>query len=143
MARIGNITFACENPRALAEFWAAVLGYELDPVQGELREALVAAGMSEDDIDSELAAHDPNDAGPRLYFQRKEKSATSTIPIHLDVNVGSDVEPELRRLRELGATFVETKSRSVGRFSETWTVMRDPEGNPFCVQGARGDSPPS
>jgi hypothetical protein len=140
MARIGNITFACENPIALAEFWCGVLGYELDRVEGELADALLAAGMTQDELESECAARDPTGAGPRLYFQRKQKSPTSTIPIHVDVNIPADVDrdAELQRFRDLGASFVETKSRSVGRFSETWTIMRDPEGNPFCVQQARG-----
>jgi hypothetical protein len=137
MARVGNITFACEDPLALAGFWAAVLGYELDRADGELRDALLAAGMSEADIDSECGVRDPAGNGPRLYFQRKQKTPTTTAPLHLDVNVDGDVEGEIRRLLELGASFVETKTRSVGRFSETWTVMRDPEGNPFCVQGPR------
>lgn len=139
MARVGNITFACRDPLALAEFWCGVLGYELERVDGELREALLAGGMAESDVDGECAARDPAGARPRLYFQRKEASPTTTIPIHIDVRIGADedLDAELQRFRDLGATSVETKSRSVDRFSETWTVMRDPEGNPFCVQRAR------
>ena len=30
MASIGNVTFACEDPAALAEFWAAAIEYELE-----------------------------------------------------------------------------------------------------------------
>ena len=88
MARVANITFACENAVGLAEFWC------------------------------------------RLYFQRKEKTPTTTAPIHIDVQIaaGDDREAELARFRQLGASFVETRSRSVGRISETWTIMRDPEG---------------
>ena len=56
MARIGNITFACENPRALARFWADVLGYELEAVEGEFAEKLVEHGVSPDDLESECAA---------------------------------------------------------------------------------------
>jgi hypothetical protein len=41
------------------------------------------------------------------------------------------VELAVKRLSGLGATVVETKT---GTFGETWTVMRDPEGNGFCVQ---------
>jgi predicted enzyme related to lactoylglutathione lyase len=62
-----------------------------------------------------------------------EKSETIELPIHLDVNV-PDREPELNRILELGGQFVETRSDSIGDFSETWTVMRDPEGNGFCIQ---------
>src|SRR5439155_545700 len=49
-----------------------------------------------------------------------------------------DREAELARVLELGGRLVETKSHSVGDLEETWTVMRDPEGNGFCVQ-----SPPN
>ena len=29
---------------------------------------------------------------------------------------------------------VETKTRTTGPYTETWTVMKDPEGNGFCVE---------
>jgi catechol 2,3-dioxygenase-like lactoylglutathione lyase family enzyme len=29
--RLAHITFACDDARAVAEFWAAVLGYEVVP----------------------------------------------------------------------------------------------------------------
>jgi predicted enzyme related to lactoylglutathione lyase len=53
------------------------------------------------------------------------------------VNV-PDREAELQRVLELGGKLVETKSHTIGELSETWTVMRDPEGNGFCIQ-----SPPN
>lgn len=135
MARIGNITFACENPRRLAEFWAAVLGYEIEEFPNEFRQTLLDHGVSEDELSTEVAARDPAAKGPRLYFQRKEKTRTATAPIHLDINVeGQKVEVE--RLRGLGASLVEVRTRTVGPLSETWTIMRDPEGNGFCVQGS-------
>ena len=137
MARIGNITFACENPRALAEFWAAVLGYEIEQFPQEFVDTLRAHGVAESELDGEVAASDPTGKGPRLYFQRKEKTRTATAPLHLDVNV-EDREAEVERFLGLGASIVETRTRSLGEFSETWTVMRDPEGNPFCVQAPRG-----
>jgi predicted enzyme related to lactoylglutathione lyase len=113
MLRLGHITFACENPKLVAEFWAELLdGY-----------AAEAAG------ESWRAAGD----GPDLFFNRMEKSPTIELPIHLDVNV-PDREGELQRLLGLGARLVETKSHSIGELSETWTVMRDPEGNGFCIQ---------
>ena len=62
-----------------------------------------------------------------------EKSETIEVPIHVDVNV-PDREAELNRILQLGGQFVETRSDSIGDFSETWTVMRDPEGNGFCIQ---------
>jgi predicted enzyme related to lactoylglutathione lyase len=80
----------------------------------------------------------PDGHGPRLLFQRRPKTPTESIPIHLDLG-SDDAQAEIARLVELGATVVETKSHVIGGFTETWTVLRDPEGNGFCVNhGARG-----
>jgi len=111
--RLNHITFACEDPQRVAEFWTQLLdGYSAEP-SGE-----TYFGRGE---------------GPKLFFNRMKKSPTIELPIHLDVNV-PDREAELQRLLELGARLVETKSHSAGELSETWTVMRDPEGNGFCIQ---------
>jgi catechol 2,3-dioxygenase-like lactoylglutathione lyase family enzyme len=130
VARLGNITFACEDPAALCAFWADALGYQVQEAPPGFMEAWIAAGR---DPNGAAAAVDPESRGPRLFFQRKPKSVTSTIPIHLDINA-EDREAEVARLVALGATVVETSTRETGEFRETWTVMRDPEGNGFCVQ---------
>jgi predicted enzyme related to lactoylglutathione lyase len=75
----------------------------------------------------------PDGVGPRLLFERRAKTLTQSIPIHLDLAV-EDREAEVERLVSLGATVVETKSETIASFEETWTVMKDPEGNGFCVQ---------
>ncbi|SRR6266536_968940 len=117
MLRLNHITFACEDPQRVAEFWAELLdGYRAEPAGKGWR----AVGE-----------------GPELFFNRMPKSPTIEVPIHLDLNV-PDREAELQRLLKLGAPLVETKSHSIGELSETWTVMRDPEGNGFCIQ-----SPPN
>jgi predicted enzyme related to lactoylglutathione lyase len=111
--RLSHINFACDEPERVADFWAGLLdGYSV--------EGNVARGE-----------------GPALFFRKAEKSPTLELPIHLDVNV-PDREAELQRVLELGGKLVETKSHQVGELSEIWTVMRDPEGNGFCIQ-----SPPS
>jgi predicted enzyme related to lactoylglutathione lyase len=118
MVRLGHITFACEEPRDVAAFWSGVLGYEAEPDRrGDAWQAV-----------------DPDGEGPRLVFERQPKSPTIELPIHLDVNT-PDREAEVDRLRALGGHIVETKTSSVGAYSETFTVMRDVEGNGFCVQG--------
>ena len=118
--RLNRITFASDDPQRLAAFWAQVVdGYRVEP-----------------DGDGWRAAGD----GAQLFFHRMSKSPTIEVPIHLDVNV-PDREAELERLLGLGARLVETKSHQVGDLSETWTVMRDPEGNGFCIQTPRGASP--
>lgn len=115
MLRLRYVTFACDEPQRVAGFWAALLDYEAEP-----------AGES-------WSAKDPSGKGPALLFNRMEKSATIELPIHLDVNV-PDREGALRRVLELGGKLVETKSHAIGGLSETWTVMRDLEGNGFCLQ---------
>jgi len=134
VARIGNITFAADEPVALAEFWAAATGYvpiELPPeVMGPIQREIDAGEL---DPSAWAMLVDPEGHGPRLLFQRRPKSDPRDIPIHLDLNA-ADREAEVERLAGLGATVVETKSHTIGGFTETWTVMRDPEGNGFCVQ---------
>jgi predicted enzyme related to lactoylglutathione lyase len=119
MLQLLHVTFSCANPERLAGFWSELLDYEPR-----------AAGES-------WIASDPRGEGTRLLFNRMEKSPTIEVPIHLDVNV-PDREAELGRILQLGGSLVETKSHSIGELSETCTVMRDPEGNGFCIQ-----SPPN
>jgi len=111
--RLNHIAFACADPARVAEFWTKLLdGYSAEQ-RGE-----AYAGSGE---------------GPELFFDKRQKSPTIELPIHLDVNV-PDFEEERERLLGLGAKLVETKSHRIGELSETWTVMRDPEGNGFCIQ---------
>ena len=113
MLRLNHITFAADDPQLLAEFWADVLdGYSAQEAGASWR---------------------ADGDGPGLFFNQMEKSPTIELPIHLDINV-PDREAELERLLQLGAKLVETKSHQIGDLSETWTVMRDPEGNGFCIQ---------
>jgi hypothetical protein len=74
----------------------------------------------------------PEGTGPRLLFQRRPKSSPEHIPIHLDLG-SEDRHAEVERLVGLGATVVEERSQQIGPYEEPWTVMRDPEGNGFCV----------
>jgi predicted enzyme related to lactoylglutathione lyase len=119
MLSLVHVTFSCDDPARVAEFWSKLLDHET-----------AAAG------DSWLAT-DPRGEGTRLLFNRMPKSPTIELPIHVDVSV-PDREAELARVLELGGHLVETKSHSAGDLEEKWTVMRDPEGNGFCIQ-----SPPN
>ncbi|MFP9193609.1 VOC family protein [Natronosalvus vescus] len=130
MAAIGNITFACNDPGALAEFWAAALEYDVETPPPDLLEAIEAEGG---DVNAAAGAVDPSGQGPRLFFKKMPCSSPEHIPIHLDLNV-ADRDAAVERLTELGATVLETKTETTGPYTETWTVMRDPEGNGFCVQ---------
>ena len=127
------MTFACADPGRLAEFWAAALDYEVQQLPEEVLQQLRDAGV---DMNSRAACIDPSGRGPRLFFVKKEKTPTMSIPIHLDVAV-EDVEAEVVRLEALGARVKERKTETLGPFTSSFVVMADPEGNGFCVQPAR------
>ena len=133
MARLNNITFACAEPVELARFWAAALGYqpiESPPeVVAEVEKAIVAGEL---DATGWAMLVNPDGTGPRLLFQRRPKTSTTDLPIHLDLH-SEDRAAEVERLAGLGATVVKERSQKIGRYEEFWTVMKDPEGNGFCV----------
>ena len=129
---IGNITFAAADPARLAEFWAAALDYEIQGVPPEFMEHWLALGR---DPNGAAAIVDPAGKRPRFFFQQKEKTPTEVAPIHLDLHF-DDPDAAVEGLLALGAAFVEHKSDKIGPYESEWVVMRDPEGNGFCVSGA-------
>ena len=133
MGRIANVTFACADPPVLAEFWAAVLDYEIQRLPEEVLQQLRDAGV---DMTTRAACVDPQGSGPRLFFIKKEKTPTTSIPIHLDVAV-EDVEAAVTRFEALGARVKERTTETLGPFTSYAVVMADPEENGFCVQAAR------
>src|SRR4051812_18802745 len=136
-----QVTFDCANPRAVAEFWKAVLGY-VDPQ--------VPAGFDSWDAfegtlpldrqGSSWACQDPDGIGPRLFFQRVPEGKTVKNRLHLDVRVGvgltgdervSVLEAEAARLEALGARRV--RLLLADEENESCLVMQDVEGNEFCL----------
>ena len=114
LLRIQNITFACERPVELAEFWRAALGYEhLDVPPHVMEQVEKALEAGELDPTAWAMLVPPDGAGPRLLFQRRPKTPTQSIPIHLDLNA-DDPEAEAERLVGVGATLVERKSSRIG-----------------------------
>jgi catechol 2,3-dioxygenase-like lactoylglutathione lyase family enzyme len=73
------------------------------------------------------------EAGALLRFRAAAKTPTIEAPIHLDVNT-PDPEAEIERALALGAHVVVRKQEQIGPIDEGWTVLRDPEGNGFCIQ---------
>jgi hypothetical protein len=129
-----QVTFDCAEPGRLAEFWAAALGYVVQPPPDGYESwpaFLTEIGVPESEWESRSAAVDPAGKGPRLFFQRVPEPKAVKNRVHLDVNVGHDaVDGEVTRLESLGAGVVER----VEQAGERWVVMADPEGNEFCVQ---------
>jgi hypothetical protein len=134
VALIRNINFSCAEPLRLAEFWRAALGYVDPEFPAETLEQIEQA-IERGELDRTAWALlvPPDGGGPRLLFERRPKTASDSMPIHLDIGV-DDRESEVERLVALGASVVETKSWRIGSHEEIWTVMKDPEGNGFCVQ---------
>lgn len=137
-----QVTFDCLDPARLAEFWAAALGYELDsppPGFATWPEALAAWGVPESEWNSASAVVDPSGVGPRVFFQRVPEPREVKNRVHLDLRC-SDVTaaPEVRREQALAAVpglvaLGAERSHEVESLGSFWVVMRDPEGNEFCV----------
>jgi hypothetical protein len=137
-----QVVFDCASPDRLAKFWAAALGYQLQPPPegfSSWEEWAVANKVPEELWDAFSAIVDSG-GGPRIFFQRVPEQKTVKNRVHLDVNVSdrnsspSDrrkrVNEEAGRLVRLGAA----RLREVDERGEHWIVMADPEGNEFCVQ---------
>ena len=141
-ARVSNITFFAENPAELARFWCAVMGYPAwsswpDDEVAELR----AAGMSDDELAERAEAWDQNPAHQRFYFTRYSRERTQRNRMHIDVTPFEDrrasraeLEVERDRLVALGASLEKELVGSWGPYEEYAIMMRDPEGNEFCLQ---------
>ena len=121
MAKLREIVFDCARAPELARFWAAVLeGYAVRAYDAAEIARLAALGLTPD-TDPTVLVDGP---GPSLCFQQVAAPKTAKNRLHLDVTA-ADRRREVERLSALGA--------SVTRETEGYTVMRDPEGNEFCV----------
>jgi predicted enzyme related to lactoylglutathione lyase len=113
IGHIQELVIDCAEPIRLARFWATVLGG--DPVEREPAWAYV----------------DPPDGQPRLAFQRVPEAKRAKNRLHLDIEA-DDIVVARDRLEEEGAEAVgEIVTDEQGGFQ----VMRDPEGNEFCLVG--------
>jgi hypothetical protein len=106
------------EPLALGRWWLAALDWVIvndDPDEFEIRPAA--------------------DRLPGLLFAQVEDEKVGKNRLHLDFRP-VDQDAEVARLLELGATPVD-----VGQGDTSWVVLADPEGNEFCVLGARDAVP--
>lgn len=139
-----QISFDAADPAALAEFWAQTLGYEVEaPPSGydSWPDFLQAQGVPQDQWNRASAIVDPSGNGPRYFFQLVLEGKTAKNRVHLDVRAAPNaqnlsermeqLEAECTRLTRLGASRVERHEPS--GLSNGHIVMRDPEGNEFCL----------
>ena len=125
MLRLQAITVDAHDPRALAQFWAEVLGWKI----GE--------GVNELEVWIERELGDPKNTGfPDILFLKNSDVKSVKNRLHLDLRP-DDQASEVRRLEKLGAKRIE-----IGQSADpdtSWVVMADPEGNEFCVLRARSN----
>ncbi|OLR93305.1 VOC family protein [Actinokineospora bangkokensis] len=115
IGKLRSVVLDCKEPRALAAFYAEVLG-----------------GRVEADDDTWVVLTDP--AGRRLAFQLAPEHAAPEFPdprgsqqFHLDIRV-DDVDEAERAVLVLGATKVHEPDPE-----ERFRVYRDPAGHTFCL----------
>jgi hypothetical protein len=112
-ARIGNFAFDCDDVPQVATFWSVALGRPIDDGSSELF--------------ASIGGGDADRAEPALYFNKVPETKQAKNRVHLDL-----VDPDpaaVDKLVGIGATVV-GRHRIAG---QRWTVMRDVEGNEFCV----------
>jgi len=140
-----QIVFDTADPDRESQFWAAALGYQLQPPPAgfETWEAFLRdQKVPEDEWNNASAISDPDGKGPRLYFQRVPEGKVAKNRMHLDLNVGGGrkvpieerkqrIAAEVERLKALGAT---DQRGAIENEEEYWVRMNDPEGNEFCIQ---------
>jgi hypothetical protein len=112
-ARLGNITFDCDDVLKIATFWSAVLGRPLDKGSSEWF--------------ASIGGTDAARREPAWYFNKVPEPKQAKNRVHLDL-----VDPDSSAVDELiglGATVLGKHKIS----GHGWTVMQDPEGNEFCI----------
>ncbi len=111
--RISSVVIDSVNPRLLAEFWCAVLGYQV---------------QDEDESGVSIGSTDHGRPVIDIFAVPEVKSGKNRL--HLDLRAeGSTTAAELARLYALGAQPVD-----VGQTPDaSWVVLSDPEGNEFCL----------
>lgn len=114
--RIGELVLECRDPELLARFWCAVLDFVvLDREEGAV----------------EIGARDGfGGSQPTIILSPTDEPNRGKHRLHIDVSpIDRDQAAELERLLQLGA-----RPADVGQTGEeSWHVLADPEGNPFCL----------
>lgn len=114
---LGAISFDCSDALRTATFWAAALDRRLD---ADSTEEFSSIGLKQ-----------PTPGVPAWLFARVPEPRMAKNRAHPDL-MAQDRHAEVARLVDLGATVVEEHEE----FGIQWTVLRDVEGNEFCVATA-------
>ncbi|CAB4332435.1 MAG: VOC family protein [Actinobacteria bacterium] len=121
-----GVTIDAVDPRSLAEFWAAVLGWKIG---GEVKG--IEVWIERDTTDSASFGF------PEILFLINADVKQVKNRLHLDLRPDDQVA-EVARLEKLGARQIDIGQHEYPEC--TWVVMADPEGNEFCVLSDRPGS---
>lgn len=138
-----HVVFDCADPDRTARFWMAALGgydFPAAPPDGHATwdEWADAQGIPEDQRPTGRTLVDKERSRPDIFFLKVPESKTGKNRLHLDIKVapgldGDDrrarIEAEAERLIGLGASIAEPIDEPDGFH----LIMRDPEGNEFCL----------
>jgi predicted enzyme related to lactoylglutathione lyase len=112
-----SVVVDAADPRALAEFWSAVLDQPI---------------VFESPDGDEYAVAKDTESPPALLFVKNDDPKTVKNRVHIDLNPDNR-DAEVERVIGLGARRVDIGQTG----DETWIVLADPEGNEFCILRAR------
>jgi hypothetical protein len=87
---IKSVSFDAADALALARFWAAVFGSDVDEDSTAAKAFVEAAGWG----------------GPNIWFIKVPEPKTAKNRVHFDLRAPGTVAAEVSRLEELGATVV-------------------------------------
>src|SRR6202012_5572857 len=102
---------------------AALDGYQVAPYDEAELARLRANGVFDVEDDPTVLIQGPG-GQPRIFFQRVDEPKAVKNRVHLDLR-SDRVEEDLETLRGLGASVVAEY--------EDHLLLRDPEGNEFCL----------
>jgi predicted enzyme related to lactoylglutathione lyase len=109
----GMVTIDCADPHALATSWTEATGYRVAADHGIFM----------------MLAPDGGD-GVSTGLQQVREPLGGTNRVHIDFRADDRVG-KVKRLVDLGATVLDEQQVPGLR----WTVLADPQGNPFGVAG--------
>ncbi|WP_433223374.1 VOC family protein [Dactylosporangium sp. CS-047395] len=113
VSRFAQWTLDVHDVQKMAGFWSQVLGYGIEP-----------------DDDGDGAHLRPrNGAGLSVWLQPTDAAKSGKNRDHPDLVADGDVNAEIERLLALGATRADVGQQG----DEGFVVLRDPEGNEFCL----------
>jgi hypothetical protein len=130
-SRFSELAVDAHDLRKLADFWCAVLDYKIIEEREEVIEIgpeELPAGWGPEFVAEWKARLRAAPSPPTIVFVPVPEGKTVKNRIHIDVSPIDSQEEEVERLLKLGAT-----KADIGQGDVRWTVMRDPEGNEFCV----------